>query len=50
MMRLDIASLAAAYRDGRCTPQQMIEHVQDRMRQHEANPIWISRTAPADPV
>jgi len=45
-MRLDIASLAAAYRDGSCTPQQMIEHVLDRMRQHESNPIWISRTDP----
>jgi allophanate hydrolase len=45
-MRMDMASLTAAYRAGTCTPQQMVEHVLARMRQHESNPIWISRVAP----
>jgi allophanate hydrolase len=42
-MRLDIASLAASYRAGACTPHDMIENVLARMDQFASNPIWISR-------
>ena len=42
-MRLDIASLTAAYRDGSCTPREVVTHVLARMQQHASNPVWISR-------
>jgi allophanate hydrolase len=42
-MRLDIASLAAAYRAGSCTPLDTVEHVLLRMQQTASNPVWISR-------
>lgn len=42
-MRMDIASLAAAYHSGSTTPRQVVDHVLARIEQHAGNPIWISR-------
>jgi allophanate hydrolase len=42
-MRLDIASLGAAYRAGTCTPHDVVDQVVECMRRNASNPIWISR-------
>ncbi|MBM3559724.1 MAG: allophanate hydrolase [Alphaproteobacteria bacterium] len=40
---LDIATLAAAYRNGTATPADTVAVVLDRIARDAANPIWISR-------
>src|SRR4051812_16512576 len=46
-MRLDIASLAAAYRSRTLTPRQTVDHVLAQIAQNGVNPLWISRFDPA---
>src|SRR5262245_7440418 len=43
MMRMDIASLRAAYLDGRQNPVQTVQEVLARIARDADNPIWIER-------
>lgn len=47
VMQLDLASLARAYRSGRHTVHDTVDHVLQRIARHASNPIWISRFSEA---
>ena len=40
---LDIATLAAAYRDGSASPADTVDTVLRRIARDAANPVWIAR-------
>ncbi|HXC57923.1 MAG TPA: amidase family protein, partial [Steroidobacteraceae bacterium] len=42
-MRLNISSLAAAYRSQTLTPRQTVDYVLEQIAQAGTNPVWISR-------
>ncbi len=45
MMRLDLASLAHAYRSGQQTVHDTVTHVLQQIARSGSNPIWISRVS-----